>query len=245
MSDLAADNVALASRLTPDLFSLAGQTVIITGGGRGLGLTIAQAVLESGGHAAAVDLLPEPTAEDWAIAQETAKSRGLTLSYTRLDVTDQPQVASVFNKLFKAAPPDAPVKGLFMAAGIQMLKPALDYTPAQVRKIFDVNLTGSFLCAQSFAQEFTTRHPGPEAQTTPSPAQQPASGQPGVEPSTGLASDGGASIVFTGSMSGHVANFGLECAAYNASKAGVNQLAKNLAMEWGKKGIRVNVSQLV
>lgn len=207
-----------------------------------MGLTIAKAVLESGGHVAAVDLLPEPSQEEWAAAQETANSRGLSLSYTNLDVTDQPQVSSVVQKLFKAAPSDAPVRGLFMAAGIQMLKPALDYTPEQIRKIFDVNLTGSFLCAQAFAKEFINRNPGPNAQTTPSSAQQPASGQPGVEPSTGLAGDGGASIVFTGSMSAHVANFGLECAAYNASKAGVNQLARNFAMEWGKKGIRVNVS---
>ena len=199
-------------------------------------------MIESGGNAAAVDLLPEPSAEEWAVAQEAANSRGLRLTYTHLDVTDQPQVASVFQKLFESAPSNAPVRGLFMAAGIQLLKPALDYTPAQIRKIFDVNLTGSFLCAQAFAKEFIDRNPGPRSQTTPSSTQQPASGQPGVESSTGLASDGGASIVFTGSMSGHVANFGLECAAYNASKAGVNQLAKNFAMEWGRKGIRVNVS---
>ncbi|KAL1864316.1 hypothetical protein Daus18300_007739 [Diaporthe australafricana] len=48
------------------------------------------------------------------------------------------------------------------------------------------------------------------------------------------------SMVFIGSMSGSVANKGLICPAYNASKAGVIQLARNLAMEWGLHGIRVN-----
>ncbi|KKY29407.1 putative short chain [Diaporthe ampelina] len=48
------------------------------------------------------------------------------------------------------------------------------------------------------------------------------------------------SMVFIGSMSGTVANKGLICPAYNASKAGVLQLARNLAMEWGSHGIRVN-----
>ncbi|KAK7738189.1 hypothetical protein SLS63_002523 [Diaporthe eres] len=48
------------------------------------------------------------------------------------------------------------------------------------------------------------------------------------------------SMVFIGSMSGTVANKGLICPAYNASKAGVLQLARNLAMEWGPHGIRVN-----
>jgi NAD(P)-dependent dehydrogenase (short-subunit alcohol dehydrogenase family) len=33
---------------------------------------------------------------------------------------------------------------------------------------------------------------------------------------------------------------GLICPAYNASKAGVVQLARNLASEWGMYGIRVN-----
>jgi len=33
---------------------------------------------------------------------------------------------------------------------------------------------------------------------------------------------------------------GLICPAYNTSKAGVIQLARNLAMEWGQYGIRVN-----
>ncbi|KAI0410055.1 hypothetical protein F4802DRAFT_12302 [Xylaria palmicola] len=48
------------------------------------------------------------------------------------------------------------------------------------------------------------------------------------------------SIVLIASMSGTIANRGLICPVYNASKAAVIQLGRNLAMEWGVKGIRVN-----
>ncbi|KAK7451575.1 hypothetical protein CaCOL14_009535 [Colletotrichum acutatum] len=50
----------------------------------------------------------------------------------------------------------------------------------------------------------------------------------------------GGSIVLIASMSGTVANRGLICPAYNASKAAVLQLGRNLAAEWGAHGIRVN-----
>ncbi|KAE8394722.1 hypothetical protein BDV23DRAFT_147020 [Aspergillus alliaceus] len=50
----------------------------------------------------------------------------------------------------------------------------------------------------------------------------------------------GGSIALIASMSGTIANRGLICPAYNASKAAVLQLARNLAMEWGQYNIRVN-----
>ncbi|KNG85598.1 short-chain dehydrogenase [Aspergillus nomiae NRRL 13137] len=50
----------------------------------------------------------------------------------------------------------------------------------------------------------------------------------------------GGSIALIASMSGTIANRGLICPAYNASKAAVIQLARNLAMEWGQYNIRVN-----
>lgn len=47
-------------------------------------------------------------------------------------------------------------------------------------------------------------------------------------------------IVNTASMSGTIVNYPQRQASYNASKAGVVQLTKSLAVEWADYGIRVN-----
>lgn len=51
---------------------------------------------------------------------------------------------------------------------------------------------------------------------------------------------GKGSIINIGSMSGVIANRGLDQCHYNASKAAVIHMGKSMAMEWVNRGVRVN-----
>lgn len=122
-----------------ELFSLGGRTVVITGGGRGLGMTLTTAILESGGDVACLDLLPEPSAEEWAAVQKLAKSRGLQATYTKCDITNEEVTKDILEKIAAdASQRRMPMRGLITCAGIQQMVPALDYPVDGYRKMLDV-----------------------------------------------------------------------------------------------------------
>ncbi|MEO7908352.1 MAG: glucose 1-dehydrogenase [Roseiflexaceae bacterium] len=55
-----------------------------------------------------------------------------------------------------------------------------------------------------------------------------------------MLAQGSGSIINICSVHGHVGSYVHKAAAYNASKAGVINLTRSLALEWGDRGVRVN-----
>ncbi|KAJ5733182.1 hypothetical protein N7533_013629 [Penicillium manginii] len=186
-------------------FSLAGKVVLVSGAGRGLGLTQSEALLEAGAKVYALDRLEEPAPEFFEL-QQRAKELGTELQYRRIDVRDTELLNSVIEGIAQV---EGRMDGLVAAAGIQQETPALEYSAKDSNTMFEVNVTGVFMTAQAVAKQM-------------------------------IRFGNGGSIAMIASMSGTIANRGLICPAYNASKAAVIQLGRNLAAEWGQYNIRVN-----
>lgn len=138
---------------TPSLFSLARKTIVITGGGRGLGLTLASAVIEAGGHAACLDILPEPSSTEWESLSKLAKQFGTTASYRRCDVTSEVEVTLVLEDIAKVGEEQgAPLHGIVACAGIQQRVPALEYEASDFERILRVNVVGAFISVKRTAR---------------------------------------------------------------------------------------------
>jgi len=109
------------------LFALKGRTVVITGAGRGLGITLATAVLEAGADVVCLDVLPEPSGEEWEAIVKLQKSTGVHATYHRCDITDEAAVERTLSDAAAEANKRAkPIRSLVNSAGIQQMKEALD-----------------------------------------------------------------------------------------------------------------------
>jgi NAD(P)-dependent dehydrogenase (short-subunit alcohol dehydrogenase family) len=138
---------------TPALFSLAGKTVAITGGGRGLGITLAFAVVEAGGHAACLDILPEPSNTEWQALTKLASQLSTTATYRRCDVTSEAEVTQVLDEIsHEADEQGAPLNGMVACAGIQQRVPALDYEASDFERMLRVNVVGAFISVKRAAR---------------------------------------------------------------------------------------------
>ena len=133
--------------------NLSGKVIVVTGGAQGLGLCIAQALVNEGARLALVDLNQDKLDEAVATLE---KSGGSARSYIA-NVADEGQVEALFRSI---AADFGQLHGVVTNAGILrdgMLVKAKDgevtgkMSIAAWQSVIDVNLTGVFLCAREAA----------------------------------------------------------------------------------------------
>jgi NAD(P)-dependent dehydrogenase (short-subunit alcohol dehydrogenase family) len=179
-----------------------GMTVLVVGGGRGIGRAITERFAELG---AQVGLTGRDVGRTAEVAASIAEAYSAKVTGHALDVTDRARVREVVEE-FHAERGGADV--LIYNAGIS---PSYASAEKVEEKDWDdilaTNLTGAFCAAQAFARPLIV------------------DGAPG-------------SVVFIGSVNSVVGDPRL--VAYTASKAGLAGMAKTMALDWARYGIRVN-----
>ena len=121
---------------------LRGQTVVITGGAKGIGYSTAQAFARQGARVALLDM--DAGALDAAVAALAAD--GAQAMAVQASVTDADAVERAFAQVAETW---GGIDVLVNNAGISANKPTLEVTVDEWRRAVDINLTGVFLCAQA------------------------------------------------------------------------------------------------
>lgn len=135
------------NRLLRDLFDLSGRVALVTGGSRGLGLQIAEALGEYG---ARVILVARKQAElDNAVAH--LRKAGIAASAIAVDLRGE----EAANALIAAVGQQAGrLDILINNAGATWGAPAEDYPLSGWTKVIDVNLTAPFFLCKAAAKSF-------------------------------------------------------------------------------------------
>jgi len=132
-------------------FDLSGKTAAITGGGRGLGLGISNALLEAGADVIVLGRNPVP-----AELTARAASLGRQVHFVALDLADSDAIAETAARVLATHRVDILVNN----AGTQDRYPAVDFPLAAWDRVLDINLRAVFQLCQLFGRPMLERGEG-------------------------------------------------------------------------------------
>jgi NAD(P)-dependent dehydrogenase (short-subunit alcohol dehydrogenase family) len=182
-----------------------GRVLLVTGGGRGIGAATAR-LAASQGWAVAVNYTSNSLAADEVV--RGIRELGGTAITVKADVADEAQVMAMFQKI------DAKLgrlTGLVNNAGVVDVSARVDeMSLARIKRMFDINVIGSMLCAREAVRRMSTKHGG----------------------------EGGA-IVNVSSAASRLGSPG-QYVDYAAAKGAIDAFTIGLAKEVAAEGIRVN-----
>ena len=181
------------------------KVLLVTGGSRGIGAATCLLAARQG-WAVAVNYAANSLAAD-AVVREIRAAGGRAMA-VQADVADEAQVLRMFEQV------DAKfgrLTGLVNNAGVVDVPARVqDMGLARLRRMFDINVLGSFLCAREAVRRMSTQHGG-----------------------------SGGSIVNLSSAAARLGAAG-QYVDYAAAKGAIDAFTIGLAKEVGADGIRVN-----
>jgi NAD(P)-dependent dehydrogenase (short-subunit alcohol dehydrogenase family) len=184
------------------IFSLEGQTALVTGSSSGLGVVMARALAKAGANVA---LLARRKDRLEALAQELTQL-GVRSLALQADVTDEKALEAAIERTEREL---GPIGVLVNAAGVSPLGRAEKHSREKWDSALAVNVTGVFLASQAVGKRMIAR------------------GGPGR-------------IIQISSVMARGGNPVHKVVGYAASKGAVDNLTRQLAVEWAQYGITVN-----
>ena len=134
----------------PSVFSLQSQVALITGGGTGIGLAIAQSMHAAG---ARVVLVGRREAE----LQAATRALGERASYVVHDITQLDAAQALVDRVTKEV---GPISCLVNNAGIHLKKPAIETTPEEFQKVLTTHVLGAHALVRAVAPGMIERKTG-------------------------------------------------------------------------------------
>ncbi|NMM81511.1 NAD(P)-dependent oxidoreductase [Acidovorax sp. SRB_14] len=181
------------------------KVTLITGGGRGIGAATALLAAQQG-HAVAVNYHSNSLAADEVVRQ--IRAAGGTALAVQADVAHEDQVQALFARVDAKL---GPLTALVNNAGVVDMPARVDQMDAaRLRRIFNTNVVGSFLCAREAVRRMGTGHGG-----------------------------AGGAIVNVSSAAARL-GAAHQYVDYAASKSAIDTFTLGLAREVAAEGIRVN-----
>ena len=138
---------------TLDLFRLEGRTAIVTGGGRGLGRHMAEALSDAGANVVLCARKLEPLEE----VREEIEARGRSALALELDVTEGESVERVVAEAERAF---GSVDVLVNNSGATWGAPPTEMPPEKFDRVIAVNVRGTFLMSQAAGRRMIERGGG-------------------------------------------------------------------------------------
>jgi len=133
------------TRTVQQLFDLSGKTALVTGGSRGLGLQMAQALGEAGARI----MLSSRKAGDLEEASATLQSQGIDTRWIAADCAKEEDLRRLADETLARM---GPVDILVNNAGASWGAPAEDHPVSAWDKVMNLNVRGYFILSQHIAK---------------------------------------------------------------------------------------------
>ena len=133
------------TRTIQQLFDLKGKTALVTGGSRGLGLQMAQAL----GEAGAKVMLSSRKAEDLIASAAELKSAGIDVDWIAADCSKEADIRALADETIQRF---GQVDILVNNAGAAWGAPAEDHPVEAWDKVMNLNIRGYFILSQHIAK---------------------------------------------------------------------------------------------